>query len=231
MYYLAEYTDLYIGRNSMEEPNDPEEVRNSTEDIKREREYLCSPSSGAKGKGEYFELRNACLSCYAVHAYGEDSEYITFMRKYQDWQEQRFCNETVPEWNIHALANLNGGEWKVALGVEDGRRPGADRDATLVGEIATKTEVSIYYTSGATAEADQAKQTGSGTALFKSTGDSSAKATVTAAGDAHSSVAAMESTATSAAGAAATTSASGGADELKARGRLAMAFFGAIMML
>ena len=218
MYYLAEYTDLYIGRNSMEEPYDVSEVRNSTEDIKREREFLCSPSSGAKGKGEYFELQSACLSCYAVHAYGEDSAYIKFMREYQDWQEQRFCNETVPEWNIHALGNLNGGEWRVALGMEDGREPQADRDATLVNEIATKTEVSIYYTSGATGGLDQAKDTGSVTAIVKSTeaGESSAEATMTATGDA---------------AAAATTSATGGADGLKARGGLAMAVFGAIMML
>lgn len=104
-------------------------------------------------------------------------------------------------------------------------------DATLVEEIATKTEVSIYYTSGATGEADQAKYTGSVTALVKSTGDSSAETTLAATGDARSSVAATESTATSAAGAAATTSASGGVDGLKAHRRLAMVVFGAMMML
>ena len=64
-YYLASCTDSFIGRDSQNKPNDPTQVRESPSDIAAERECLCSSSTGAKGKGDYFAMIAACTDCGA----------------------------------------------------------------------------------------------------------------------------------------------------------------------
>lgn len=202
-YYLASCTDSFISRNSQNMPSDPTQAKESPEDIKNERSCLCSPSSGAKGNGQFFELQAACDDCQSLHGYG-DSDYTVWSRQQSAWAEARFCNETMPEKNYFSL--VNSGEAQ-----EDGSMPEFPSEG--VDQASGKTEVGLYYTGTVKQE------TGSVTAMAQPTatgeGEGSGVAATTAAGGA----------------AAASTTANGGAGEVKVGGGLMMAVMGAVLML
>ena len=200
-YLLASCTDSIIDRNSANMPWDPTQAKESPEDIKNERACLCSPSSGAKGNGQFFELQLACDDCQSLHGYG-DSEYMIWSRQQNAWAEARFCNETAPEMNYFAL--VNSGEAQ-----EDGSMPSFPSEG--VDQASGKTEVGLYYTAK--------QETGSMTAMAQPTETGEAERSGVAA-----------TTATGGAAAASTTAA-GGAGEVKVGGGLMMAAMGAMFML
>lgn len=201
-YYLASCTDSFISRDSQNMPSDPTQAKESPEDIKNERSCLCSPSSGAKGTGQFFELQAACDDCQSLHGFG-DSDYTIWSRQQSAWAEARFCNETAPEKNYFRL--VNSGEAQ-----EDGSMPSWPENGE--DKAPGKTEVGLYYTGSVKQE------TGSMTAMAQPTetgeGEGGAAATTAAGG----------------AAAASTTAASAGSD-LRVGGGLMMAAMGAVFML
>ena len=146
-YYLASCTDSFIGRDSQNKPYDPTQVRESPSDIAAERECLCSSSTGAKGKGDYFAMIRACTDCGALHGYGQ-GDYTTYKREQAAWLEGRFCNETASEKNFFGIQN--SGEFE-----ENGSNPGPPQEGEL-DQAEGKTEVGLYFTGSVNQEIGRA---------------------------------------------------------------------------
>ena len=222
MWYLNTYTDFYISRDSGTGlPVDPSEAKDATLHIQYERSTLCSPTSAAKGKGDFFNLINACTTCQSLHGYGEDSDYIKEQKKFGQWIEMRFCNETVPEGNYYEVVMKNNGpgtEWR-----EEGDRgryranPPSEGTDVLGG----KTEVGLYYTAPTTSSMVVGSDAAAETTNAEMAGTMSAGSGKT-----------VEITSTGVVAAASTSiPAIGGAEEVKAPGGMVMAIFGAMMLL